>query len=240
MSFNIIRFDNQEISSLYDAPDYADGRLHEKTVKSIINAWNVNTQIDMYGRPWLNLEALHIVLRTTKPNAAYLAAGLEDNLRYFDGNSTYIKGEGVCYLLDSMITNARSLLRENYVKYSQLLYIAIRDCSRARELRAEHYESTKKILKNLKTNRLRLSIEYDELTGNPLNKLSCEFSHIRSVSLYPDFSAYVENGLLVNKDVHNIITSSNIFDENQLLNLCNENGWRTSWYHSYLDFLNNF
>jgi hypothetical protein len=221
-------------------PDYADGRLHERTVSSIINAWNNSTVIDYCGRPWLNSEALYIVLRTTRANAAYMAAGLEDNLRHFDGNNTYIKGEGVCFLLDSMITNARSLLRENYVKYSQLLYIAIRDCSRARELRAEHYESTKKILKNLKANRLRLSIEYDELTGLTLNKLSCEFSHIRSVSLYPDFSAYVENGLLVNKEVHNIITSSNILDENQLLDLCYKNGWSTAWYQAYLDFLNNF
>jgi len=96
--------------------------------------------LDEYGRIWVKAARVHVVLRTTKDNAAYLIAGLSNEQKFSNADGLLVKGESICFLLDSAIQNARKLLRENYIKHSQLLYIAIRDCSRARELRAEHYE----------------------------------------------------------------------------------------------------
>ncbi|MNR27656.1 hypothetical protein D3C85_1449370 [compost metagenome] len=135
-------------------------------------------------------------------------------------------------MLDFNIQNARSLQRENYIRYSELFYKAIRDCSRARELRAEFYEHLNRSIGRLKQQRLGVSC-LDELTGEFLDIPSCEFSHIRSVSLYPELAGLVENGLLVNKATHREITRNSINDERELLQLCQLNGWNTNWYNNY-------
>ena len=55
----------------------------------------------------------------------------------------------------------------------------------------------------LKQKRIKaFTLQYDELTGEILEYQSCEFSHIRSVSLFPQFASLIENGLIVNKKTH--------------------------------------
>lgn len=238
MSRSIIPFNYEEIHGQYASPEYQNGILDERTITAIKNAWNNFSIIDQYGRIWINSEGVHIVLRTTKDNASYLIAGLPNDQRFHNGNNLFIKGESICYLLDSNIQNARSILRENYIKYSQLLYIAIRDCSRARELRAERYEYLRKVIKTLKLKRINLySITKDELTGDNLHASTAEFSHIRSVALFPHLASFVENGLILNNRTHKEITSNSINDERELFQLCNHKGWNTDWYHRYLGFI---
>ncbi len=79
-----------------------------------------------------------------------------------------------------------------------------------------------------------LTLQYDELTGEILEYQSCEFSHIRSVSLFPQFASLIENGLIVNKKTHEEITKYNINDEHELYNLCELKGWSLEWYEGYL------
>lgn len=238
MSRGIIPFDQRPIHGAYDVPNLNSNKLSSSAVQGIINAWNNNTVIDGYGRPWIKSDSVHVVLRTNTDNAAYLVGGLSSEYKYRDVSGLYIRGDGICLLLDSSILNARSMLRENYVKYSQLLYIAIRDCSRARELRGEHYEFIKKIIRTLKNKRINdYKIDFDELTDEPLHGASAEFSHIRSVSIYPELASHMENGPIVNQNTHKIITQNGINDENELLELCDLNGWDTSWYHAYDNYL---
>ena len=70
--------------------------------------------------------------------------------------------------------------------------------------------------------------------------VDCEFPHIRALSIFPEFSLYVENGLLVNKDTHNEITRNGIIDENQLYTLCLEKDWNLGWYEIFSEFLKKF
>lgn len=236
MSNRIIPFDSRPVAGNYEIPENNNSRLSERTVQSIINAWNRLTVIDNYGRPWTRSDGIHVVLRTSPDNAAYLIAGLPDEQKYRTGDYLYIRGDGICYLLDSSILNSREILRENYIRYSQLLYIAIRDCSRARELRAEHYAHVQRTIRTLKRRRITdYGIQADELTGAPL--VTSEFSHIRSVSIFPNLAAHIDNGLIVNEETHRIITSNSINDENELLALCDTQGWDTSWYHGYMAYL---
>jgi len=194
--------------------------------------------LDNFGRPWLNDKSIHVVLRTTRSNANYLIATLPIDQKTYLANNQYVKGESVMYLLSQTVLNAGGLLRENYLKYSQLLYLAIQDCAVAREMRAEHYEYSKKIIKTLKSKRVsELELDFDELTGEPLIHLTAEFSHIRSASLYPEFACQVDNGLVVNKQTHKIITQNFINDENELLDLCDLQGWDVSWFHDFTEHL---
>jgi len=56
-------------------------------------------------------------------------------------------------------------------------------------LRAEFYEHLNRTIGYLKQRRInQLEIKQDELTGDPLHLKSCEFSHIRSVSLFPELA----------------------------------------------------
>lgn len=240
MSNGIIPFDDHSIQGAYTLPNTQSEKLTPSTIQGIINAWDNLTILDTYGRPWINSKGIHVVLRTSKDNAAYLVAGLADDQKYKTGADLFIRGESICYLLDTSIINARSMLRENYIKYSQLLYIAIRDCSRARELRGEHYEYIKKIVRTLKNKRINeYHINYDELTNEVLHGATAEFSHIRSVSLYPQLASHLDNGFVVNKDTHKIITKNSINDESELRDLCMINNWNVNWYDKYNGYIRN-
>ena len=238
MSREIILFDNRPVQGAYDKPNVTNNRLDPKIIQGILNAWDNFTEFDDFGRLWINSEGVHVVLRTSKENAAYWIASLPDEQKYRKNQALLIKGESVCYLLDSLIQNARSMLRENYISYSQLVYISIRDCSRARELRGQHYEYTKKIVRTLKKKRITdYQIGFDELTGETLHGPTAEFSHIRSVSLFPSLASHLDNGLVVNNCTHRIITANNINDENELFDLCNLNNWDINWYYKYKSYL---
>jgi len=209
--------------------------LDERTKVAITNAWENFTVLDNYGRVWIVSEKVHVLLRTNRDNAKYIIGGVPDNDKYRDGNKLYIRGSTIYQILDYNIQNARSLQRENYIRFSELFYRAIRDCSRARELRAEFYEHLNRTIGYLKQRRInQLEVEHDELTGKELHLKSCEFSHIRSVSLFPELAGLIGNGLIINKSTHEKITQLRINDEKELLQLCELEGWSISWHDKYL------
>ena len=43
----------------------------------------------------------------------------------------------------------------------------------------------------------------------------------------------IENGLIINKTTHEKITQLRINDENELLQLCELEGWLTAWHESF-------
>lgn len=234
MTKNIIPYDFEKVSGAYKQPVSEDRYLHENTKVAIRNAWDTCSVLDNFGRVWVKSSCVHVLLRTSIANANYLIGGIDNYDKYRDGMQLYIRGTAICYLLDFNIQNARSLQRENYIRFSELFYKAIRDSSRAREIRAEFYEHLNRILGRLKINRIsRFGIQYDELTNEPLILQTCEFSHIRSVSQFPELAGLVENGLIVNKTTHNEITRNNINDEIELLQLCQVKGWNTNWSNRY-------
>lgn len=208
--------------------------LNDNTKTAIQNAWDEFAFIDNIGRVWIISDKLHVILRTNPENAKYIVGGISDYDKYIDAGNLYIRGNAVFNILDYNIQNARGMQRENYLRFSELFYRAIRDCSRARELRAEFYDHIKNILPSLKQKRLNtFNIQRDELTGENICFQTCEFSHIRSVSLYPELSSLIENGLIVNKITHNLITTNNINDEEELKAFSNLQGWSIEWYNHY-------
>lgn len=234
MTKEIIPYEFEQASGIYQQPTSIDKYLNENTKAAIRNAWDKHSVLDNFGRVWIQAGCVHTLLRTSKANANYLIGGVVDYDKYRNGTELYIRGTAICQLLDFNIQNARSLQRENYIRFSELFYKAIRDCSRARELRAEFYEHLQRIIGRLKQGRIiALGICHDELTNEPLSLQTCEFSHIRSVSLFPELAGLTKNGLIVNKNTHAQITENTINDEEELLQLCKINGWNTKWHDEY-------
>lgn len=237
MTRKIIPYQFEQALGHFKEPSTSSQYLNERTKVAIKNAWDRCAIIDNFGRVWVQSESVHTLLRTSQSNAKYLIAGVPDQDKSRYNNKLLIRGTAICQLLDFNIQNARSLQRENYIRYSELFYKAIRDCSKARELRAEFYEHLNRIISRLKQERINnLGISYDELTGDNLNLQTCEFSHIRSVSLYPELAGLFENGLIVNKEIHSIITQNSINDESELEQLCMLKNWGVNWLQDYGNF----
>ncbi len=235
MPYNIEIYQFESAVGSFKTPvEYNKTYLNERTKVAIVNAWEQCSVLNYDGKVWLLSEKIHILLRTNKANANYIIADILDENKYLNGNKLYIRGTVISKILDESIQNAGSLQRENYIRFSELFYHAIRNCSRARELRAEFYEYLKTIIGSLKQKRIKMfNIVKDELTGEFLHKQTSEFSHIRSVSLFPQLASLVENGLIVNKNTHKEITNFKINDEDELLELCKSKNWSTLWYSNY-------
>lgn len=78
-----------------------------------------------------------------------------------------------------------------------------------------------------------LKVAKEEIAKTLNKKVTAEFSHIRSVAIYPDLQLELDNGLIVNKKTHEIITEKGIQNEDDLYTLCLTKGWNTKWYNFY-------
>lgn len=115
------------------------------------------------------------------------------------------------------------------------MYCFIRDSKKAEVLRARYYENIEDQRKKLKKRRIKkYNITVDELTRKLLNLKTAEFSHIRSVAIYPDLQLEEDNGLIINKETHSIITKNNIQkNEEDLVRLRVQKIWETGWFVYY-------
>jgi hypothetical protein len=216
------------------------GGLSRQHLKAIYNAWQGSAVIDTKGTVWIAKDRIHTILRTHKQNAAYLLRDITAANKCVIGKQTYIRGTEICQLLDKTIQSAGKIKKEDYLRFSESLYKELRDAPDVKLLRAAHYELTADLRRRLKKERQRsLRIETDELTGKPL-KIHSDFSHIRSVASYFELSSYSWNGLLVNRDTHQLITEHNIHDEEALRTLCVAQGWKTGWYGGYKQVLRGY
>lgn len=220
----------------YNLPDFSNEYMRQKTMNEIKNAWDRTSFLDKFGRVWVSAKSLHVLLRTTPDYAKYYIGGISDEYRFESEDNLLIRGDAIYSLLDQCIQNAGQSIRENYLRYSEMFYRTIRDCDFAKNIRNEFYCFVANEKPKLKNKRIRQhSIRYDELTNEELDVNKCEFSHIRSAALYPVLATYIENGLIVNKSTHQLITNSGIGDEIQLYELCNKMGWNTTWYEPFTE-----
>ena len=153
--------------------------------------------------------------------------------------------EGEEYVLWSSIISIVERRREENPKnrYLSLVMDILNEINESDEiqlLRLRAKNLMEQRVKKLKNKRIRsYKLKDDELTNDPLDKKKAEFSHIRSVAMFPELAEMLWNGLIVNKDTHFIITQVGINDEEELYKLCYEKGWNTAWYKTYKEKLNN-
>lgn len=223
----------------YENPnsDYIDNK---KVVQAIQNAWKNSCVLCNDGNIWVYTKNLHTILRTTKDIAKYYVQQVSKNNKQKIDDDTIVKGCEIIYILDERLQNAGEIQKEKYLKYSNDTYSSIRDCDKAKLIRAEYYEMMKTYKNKLKKERIKkFTITKDELTNENLNKKNSEFSHIRSFSIYKDLATNIYNGLIVNKDTHKIITENKINDEDELYDLCEKQKWNIDWYEKYKEMIDN-
>lgn len=235
--------DNAIVPYKYSVDDinYITPEAHEKaykrTITEINNAWNKCSFLDDSGRVWVSVERIHSILRTDKGGGKYYIQEIESEAKRVVNNKTYIMGSSLGELIDTLIQKSGEGTRGRYLRYSEDLYKAIRDSETAKNLRIEFSNELAKNRRGLKKERIkRYNIKLDELTGVKLLKRTCEFSHIRSFAIFPEHGDNLENGLIINKDIHTIITNAAVNDEEELFELCKANNWDTSWYDKFKEY----
>lgn len=226
------RLHASELGVKFEVP--SETTLSLKHLRGIGNAWFRGAKVDRYGRIWICQSELHNVLRTTKENARYFLLKIEEKYQTKLDGKIHIQGSAVSHLLDELIQSAGSFRTAQYARYSEEIYRIIRDSDKAELIRTDYYEVIKECKRKLKRTRItQLKLEHDELTGFPLDKRNSEFSHIRDSKIYLHLADKYWNGLVVNKDIHQIITQRGIKDEEQLLDFCKEEGWKKGWYPDF-------
>ncbi len=209
-----------------------------KVVKEISNAWKNTSKIDYRGWVWVKKDRLHSILRTTKKNIDFIFMQIPDESKATFGNETYVRGYEVLKLIAKSLEENGAGTKGVYLETSKKYYDSIATCDKAKLLRLEYDHQLKAQRKLLKKKRIKAyNIKNDELTQEPLKTRTSEFSHIRSVAMYNFMSDSIDNGLIVNKETHTLITAQGVNDENELLDLCKDNNWATDWYDIYIENL---
>jgi len=229
----IVPYAHPASSFSYPIPSSKEGQ-YKNTITSITNAWSNSAYLDGSGKTWVDIENLHSILRTNKGNARHIVAKISDESKIDINNKTFIRGYEIRMIIDKFIQECGAGTRGEYLRYSEKNYTSIRDSDRGKVLRLESEKRLVEAKNKLKKRRIKgYKIKKDELTGEILEVKTSDFSHIRSYSLYPHLADNLDNGLIVNKSTHKIITAENINDEDELYDLCNKNGWTTKWYDKF-------
>lgn len=235
---SLVPFNNHVIDMSIGIPIKPDGS-DKGTCTQIKNAWINFAHIDDKGVMWVDIERIHAILRTTKPIANYHLKDIEDKDKLRYGNKVYVKAYHIRNIIDKSIQIEKISRRKEYLKYSEEIYMAIRDCATAEIIRQKYSNIIEGDRKKLKASRIKkYKIKYDELTGDKIEKATAEFSHIRSYAIFREISTDIENGLIVNKQTHNVITAAGINDEVELYQLCTEKNWSIKWYEKYKNYFN--
>lgn len=237
-SKEIVLFKNHVIDMNFEIPDRPEN-THKGTCTRVKNAWVNFSHMDDDGIIWVDAERLSDILRTSKAIAKHTIVNIDDKNILRSGKKIYIRAYEIRNIIDKFIQNEKTCKRKDYLKYSEKIYMAIRDCDTAEVLRTRHNESLEDGRKRLKYKRIKkYNINSDELTGEELIKKTAEFSHIRSFAIYTEIGMDIENGLIVNKETHKIITNKCVCDEIELYNLCLTKGWSINWYNKYKNYYN--
>ncbi len=220
----------------------ANNTLSAPTIAGINNAIEEGSIVDINGILWVKANKLNVVWRTDKPTARQLVLQIPQGKfrRTFSGEE-YIRSAEVMkwtfYRLESATGS-----KENLLKYvgSTLQFVMDQPAIRVYKLEASiALHSQRKLLK--KERMKRYFIYTDELTGVALKRgLGSDFSHIISAASDFELADQIWNGLVVNTEIHKLITSKGITDSTDLLCLCDEEGWKTSWYDDFHNSLNEF
>ncbi|MEO0452792.1 MAG: hypothetical protein AAFY98_01485 [Verrucomicrobiota bacterium] len=206
--------------------------LNRPTLTAIWNAWLYAGLIAPDGSIWVRFNRLHTILRVGSMARArkLITYHVPDHFIQKRGPDYCLHGRYVILLMDMAIQASGGSRRSDYARFSEKVYRKLRDSPEADKRRGQFHYSMSQAKKKLKKKRIKdLKLTTDELTGESLDPVNSDFSHIRCASIFPKISTESWNGLIVNKGTHAKITTDNVLDENDLLSLCKRQKWTTSW-----------
>lgn len=188
---------------------------------------------DERGNLFVNSAYLDRILRTKSFVAKEILVNIPREEKLIFQGVTYVTLGEIMKIVTKRLQELPVGKTRSYLLLAEQFLINIRDNDKFINKRTEMQLQLIEEFKTLKKKRIkRYKIENDELTGKILLK-GAQFSHIRAKSIYPAYALNIDNGLIVNVDTHEIITARAIVNEESLLNLCEELGWKTDWYIVY-------
>lgn len=176
---------------------------------------------------------IHHILRTKDYIAIeyIFELGISERINY--ENKIYISLPAVMKLITERMNSLGAGRTRDYLAFAESCLINIRDNDKFINIRTKLEKNWESELNKLKKQRIKqYNIKNDELTGEKLRK-NHQFSHIRSKAIYMNNALDINNGLIVNAETHNIITSKKVINENGLIELCKEQNWETNWYNIF-------
>ncbi len=236
----IVPIFNKSHSIDYNLESIPD-RLYKPSAQKTLNAWENGTLVDTIGQVWIISDFLPSIWRTDASTASFFIGGISNNDKANFGGNDCIKYSAVIYRLNELIQSPISSKRRDYLRVSDDIGKRVRDSDPVEVIQLRYREFIEEVKKRLKQQRIKnYSISSDELTGKILNISLCEFHHIRRQSIYTDMISFLWNGLIINKETHNIITANEISDEYDLKAICEKKGWNTDWFNIYEENLNKY
>lgn len=208
-------------------------------LSSVRNAWLKYAVIDNVGYVWIHEDGLRNILRMgsrKKSAKEFVDFNIPEIHKRTINGIRYIRIEFISAHLIGNISNfTNSISKRNYSLYSQRIMNKLNESHLLESIRSnirEKFLKSKSKLKRDRANEFGV-VTYDELTGEKLNDRRAEFSHIRSISHYPDLALFYWNGLIVNKSTHIVITKRGVNNEKALYDLCYEKDWKRNWVHIF-------
>ncbi|HDR9163782.1 TPA: hypothetical protein QDB28_004188 [Burkholderia vietnamiensis] len=218
----------------FDLEQNLPANLNLGAARRTFNAWESGALTDATGQVWVDEQHLDAIWRTDKATVSFFVGGILPHDRANFSGRRCVKYSAVCYRLNEILQGPITNKRREYLRLSEIIGMHARDASQAEVLRLRNTESVNDAKRRLKADRIRVyGLQFDELTGQLLDIVSCEFHHIRRQSGHSDLIGMIWNGLIVNRSTHNLITSSQISDEIQLHDFCVRMSWSTDWYERY-------
>jgi len=109
---------------------------YKGTVTAIKNAWENSTSLDNTGQLWIDTDNLHTILRTSKGNARYIASSISEDSKISYKKKVFVRGYEIIKLLDKLIQESGPSTKNDYLRYSEKYYAALRDSDKGKLLRA--------------------------------------------------------------------------------------------------------
>ncbi len=188
---------------------------------------------DARGNLFVNSAYLDRILRTKSFVAKEILVNIPKEDKLIFQGVTYVTLGEIMKIVTKRLQDLPLGKTRSYLLLVEQFLINIRDNDKFLMLRTNMQLELQEEFKTLKNKRVKkYKIKNDELTGRILLK-GAQFSHIRAKSVYPSYALNIDNGLIVNVDTHEIITARAIVNEESLLDLCEELGWKTDWYIVY-------
>ncbi|MGL4991486.1 MAG: hypothetical protein ACRCYE_14570 [Sarcina sp.] len=215
----------------YSVPNLFNGGS-KRTFTQIRNACN-EVLGDKFGNVYIKTSYLDVILRTKKFVVNEILFNMPDDEKVYCDGETYVKYGHIMKLISERLQCVGSSKTREYLLLVEEFLLNIRDSEKLLTFRNQIESDYKSEINRLKGKRKRkYNLIYDELTGEKL-RWGSQFSHIRAKSAYPAVALNIENGLIVNKEIHAEITKRGIANEEDLLVLCKKNRWNTSWYKTF-------
>lgn len=219
-----------------DTLNELERKLNKGVFTQIKNAYSALVYIDENYRLWISTEKLAVILRTDASKAEYMVTNLGAKYKITVDEQEFIEAAELSKLIFKQIEQVSNSKTKIYLKFSEKQLMQIRDYPKFENEKRLIDDIRLEEIKKLKDKRIKYNnITHDELTGKELNKKTAEFSHIRSKILYRAISNNINNGLIVNKSTHDIITQNCVEDEEDLKTLCIQMNWNLDWYRIFID-----